>query len=163
MNKIISSVIIALASASLWGGVLDNAWIKGETDKNPLTYKTGEKMKFTLTLSGVEGELPKDTYFLDWKRTDDFGRVEKGRIPLSKEPFKYETSIDKPGFVRLEVFVVDKDSKCYVKQSAGDATTPEGRRAMNAFERRNRRIFFDGGAGAEIEKLRSLKQILKIY
>jgi cephalosporin-C deacetylase-like acetyl esterase len=155
MNKIISSVIIALASASLWGGVLDKAWIKGETDKNPLTYKTGEKMKFTLTLSGVEGELPKDTYFLDWKRTDDFGKVETGRIPLSKKPFKYETSIDKPGFVRLEAFVVDKDSKCYVKQSAGDATTPEGRRAMNAFERRNRRIFFDGGAGAEIEKLRS--------
>lgn len=153
MKKIITSAIFAFTLSPLFAGALDNAWIKGETDKNPLSYKSGETMKFTLSLSGVKEDLPADTYFLDWKRTDDFGKVETGRIPLSKKPFIYETSIDKPGFVRLQAFVVDKDGKRYVKKYTGDTSTPEGRRAMNAFERKNPRVFFDGGAGVDVEKL----------
>ena len=32
------------AAVAAFGGVLDNAWIKGTTDKDPITYKPGEKM-----------------------------------------------------------------------------------------------------------------------
>ena len=46
----------------LTAGLLDNAWIKGTTDKNPLSYKTGEEMVFTLELQGVEGEIPEGEY-----------------------------------------------------------------------------------------------------
>lgn len=153
MKNLILTAVIALASLRIFAGPLDNAWIKGTTDKDPVSYKTGETMNFTLTLMDVEGDIPPDTYFLQWQRSDDFGKFEKGKIPLTKEPFKYEAVLDKPGFVRLEAFVVDKKGRQYVKKFTGDTTTPEGRRAMNAFERKSRRLFFDGGAGADVDKL----------
>ena len=138
-----------------FGGTMDNAWIKGTTDKDPITYKAGEKMTFTLTLEGVEGAVPEDTYFLDWKRSGDDGVVDGGKIPVTGKPFAYETKIEKPGFVRIQASVVDKDGKSYVKKFTGDATTPEGRTAMNRFERQPKTVFFDGGAGADIETLRT--------
>ena len=35
---------ILCAAFPLLAGTLDNAWIKGTTDKNPLSYKPGEGM-----------------------------------------------------------------------------------------------------------------------
>ena len=154
MKKFSIGMFAALACSAVWAGPLDNAWIKGETDKDPVSYKTGEKMVFTLTLSGVEGDLPAGEYFIDWKMSDDYGKTEKGRVALSDTPFKYVASLDKPGFVRLQAWVVDKAGKRYTRKFTGDATTPEGRRAMNEFERRrNKSVFFDGGAGADVGKL----------
>ena len=40
---------LIFAAVAAFGGVLDNAWIKGTTDKDPITYKPGEKMTFTLS------------------------------------------------------------------------------------------------------------------
>ena len=144
-----------LAAGMAFGGALDNAWIKGTTDKDPIAYKPGEKMVFTLSFEGVEGAIPEGEYFLDWKRSGDDGLVDDGKIPVTGKPFIYETKIDKPGFVRIQANVVDKDGKRYVKKFTGDATTPEGKAAMNRFERQNKAIFFDGGAGADIETLRT--------
>lgn len=143
------------AAVAAFGGVLDNAWIKGTTDKDPITYKPGEKMVFTLAVQGLDGELPDGEYFLQWARSGDDGIREDGKEPLTAKPFVYETKIDKPGFVRLQANVVDKDGKRYVKRFTGDTTTPEGKAAMNRFERQNKSVFFDGGAGADIETLRT--------
>ena len=144
-----------LAAGTVFGGALDFAWIKGTTDKDPITYKSGEKMVFTLSFEGVEGAVPEDKYFLDWKRSGDDGLVETGKLAVTGAPFTYETKIDKPGFVRIQANVVDKDGKRYVKKFTGDTTTPEGKAAMNRFERQNKTLFFDGGAGADIESLRT--------
>ena len=143
------------AAVVAFGGVLDNAWIKGTTDKDPITYKPGEKMTFTLSVQGLDGELPGGEYFLQWTRSGDDGIRENGKEPLTAKPFVYETKIDKPGFVRIQANVVDKDGKRYMKQYTGDTTTPEGKAAMNRFERTNRAVFFDGGAGADIETLKT--------
>lgn len=143
----------ALCAGTALGGLLDKAWIKGETDKDPVSYRIGEEMKFTLKAMDIEGALPSGEYFLDWKRSDDFGKVEKGRIPLEQMPFTYKTKLDKAGFVRLEAYVVDKKGRRYTKKFTGDLTTPEGKKAMNAFERMKKAVFFDGGAGAAIETL----------
>ena len=143
----------ALAAFAAFGGVLDNAWIRGTTDKNPLFYKPGEKIVFTLTPQQVEGDLPDGKYFLQWKRSGDDGLQETGAIPFTKAPFVYETKIDKPGFVRLEAYVVDAKGSRYAKKFTGDATTPEGKAAMNRFERQKKSVFFDGGAGVEIDNL----------
>ena len=155
MKKILFALFAfaGLSVDALWAGPLDKAWIKGETDKSPVGYKTGEKMIFSLSLMDVEGAIPADTYFLDWKFSDDFGAADKGRLPLAEMPFKYEAKLDKPGFVRLEAKVVDKDGNPYVKQYMGDTSTAEGQRAKKEFERRRRRVFFDGGAGADVDKL----------
>ena len=148
-------MVVAASALAAFGGALDRAWIKGTTDRDPITYKPGEKMTFTLSFEGVEGAIPEGEYFLDWKRSGDDGLVETGKLAVTAKPFTYETKIDKPGFVRIQAYVVDKDGKRYVKQYTGDTTTPEGKAAMNRFERTNRAVFFDGGAGADIETLRT--------
>ena len=153
--KMTALAISLLATSMAFGGVLDNAWIKGVTDKDPIAYKPGEKMTFTLVAQGLDGDLPAGEYFLEWTRSGDDGIRENGKEPLTAKPFVYETKIDKPGFVRIQANVVDKDGKRYVKQYTGDTTTPEGKAAMNRFERTNRAVFFDGGAGADIETLRT--------
>ncbi len=144
-----TSLCALLSSA----GVLDKAWIKGTTDKNPLAYRHGDEMVFTLELMDVEGDIPAGEYLLSWKRSDDYGNVESGEQPLTSTTFVYKTRLDKPGFVRLEAFVLDKNRKRFEKKFTGDSSTPEGRRAMNAFERARKNVFFDGGAGMEPEKL----------
>ena len=153
MKTFVFASACALAAAVL-GGPLDEAWIKGTTDKDPLTYQPGETVVFTLTPMNVGADLPADTYFIDWKRSDDHGTCEKGRVALAKEPFIYRANLKKPGFVRLEAYVVDKNGKRYVKKFTGDTSTPEGRRAMNAFERQKKNVFFDGSAGVAVDTLR---------
>ena len=142
-----------LAAAAATAGVLDNAWLKGTTDKNPLSYTPYEEMVFTVTPMGLDGDLPEGEYTLEWTFTDDFGRHESGKIPFTTEPFVYRTSLDRPGFVRLQAFVLGPDGKRYVKKFTGDASTPEGKKAMNEFEKKNKSVFFDGGAAVEPERL----------
>ena len=153
--KMTAFAVSLFAVSAAFGGVLDNAWIKGTTDKDPITYKPGEKMVFTLMLQNLDGAVPDGEYFLQWTRSGDDGIRESGKEPLTGKPFVYSTKIDKPGFVRIQANVVDKEGKRYVKKFTGDATTPEGKAAMNRFERQNKAVFFDGGAGADIESLRT--------
>ena len=144
---------IALASAQSAADLLDNAWIKGTTDKDPLTYRAGEEMTFTLTPVGIEGKVPAGEYTLELTRSDDYGNFKTWKEPFTGAPHVYRTSLDKPGFVRLEAYVLGPDGNRVTKKFTGDATTPEGRKAMNAFEKAKKAVFFDGGAGVEIEKL----------
>ena len=144
---------VAFVALSATAGLLDNAWIKATTDKDPVSYKVGEEMVFTLTPMGLDGDVPEGEYSLSLRRSDDFTYGVEEKFPFDGKPFVYKTKIDRPGFVRLEAYVVDKAGKRVKKQFTGDATTPEGRKAMNKFEKAKKDVFFDGGAGAEIEKL----------
>ena len=58
MKKPFVALIASVTFSAVFGGLLDNAWIKGETDKNPVSYKTGEEMRFKLTMMGLEGNIP---------------------------------------------------------------------------------------------------------
>ena len=136
---------------------LENAWLKGTTDKSPISYKPGETMVFTIEPQGVKGEIPAGAYFLKWTRSGDDGVSESGRESFSGKPFVYRTSIAKPGFVRLFAVVVDASGKPFTKKPPkfdGDPSTPEGRRALKKLTRQTKGIFFDGGAGADIDTLR---------
>ena len=160
MKRISIAVLVSLMIAGLFAaGELDNAVLHGETDKaRAIDYRPGETMTFTLTLQGAK-PLPPDTYFIDWKRTGDDGVHESGKVPASlTTPLVIKTKIDKPGFVRLFAVVVDKNGKQYRKSFNGDVSTPEGKKAMNRFERKDKRVFFDGGAGVEPEKLESVPE-----
>ena len=154
IGRIAPVALVAVAChIPLFAGLLDNAWIKGVTDKDPLSYACGEEIVFTLTPMGVEGEIPEGEYKLQWDKSDDYGSQEKGEVPFTSEPFIYKTRLDKPGFVRLTAYVVDRNGKRVEKKFTGDASTPEGRKAMNEFERSNKAVFFDGGAGAAVDSL----------
>ena len=159
--KTLLTVVWAFAAA--WtvqaAGELEDAVLHGETDKaRAIDYKPGETMTFTLQLQGVKS-IPPDTYFISWTRTGDDGKVEKGKSPASlTEPLVIKTKLDQPGFVRIEASIVDKNGKGYRKSFHGDPNTPEGKKALNAFERKDKRVFFDGGAGVEPEKLQSVPE-----
>lgn len=136
------------------GGPLDKAWLKGTTDKDPVSYKVGEDILLTLAPMDVEGEVADGEYFLDWERSGDDGIKDSGRLPFDgKTSVVFTNRLDTPGFFRVFAKVVDKDGNAFQKRFTGDATTPEGKRAMNEFERARKDVFFDGGAGVEIDKL----------
>ena len=135
MKKIGTIVLAAIAALANFthAGALDDAWLKGTTDKSPISYKPGET------------------------RSGDDGVTENGREPFTGKPFVYKTSIAKPGFVRLYAMVVNASGKPFkkkVKEFTGDPSTPEGRHALKKLKRQKRGLFFDGGAGADIDTLR---------
>ena len=119
--------------------LFDSAWIKGVTDGCPVSYRTGDPIRFALTLQNADGVIPNGKYFLEWHRTGDDGLVENGKEPLSTKPFLYATKLLKPGFVRLYAVVVDE----------------KGERMTRTLDGRQGFVFFDGGAGADIEALES--------
>lgn len=152
------AALAAMSVLAAFGGPLDKAWLKGVTDKDPVSYAIGEEITFTVTPQDIGGDLPEGEYFLDWKRSDDFGFVESGKVPLTGKPLVYKGKLDKPGFVRFEVYVVDRKGVRYRKRFTGDSKTPEGRKAMNAFERMKKNVFFDGGAGVAVDKLAAAEE-----
>ena len=154
LKLLVAAACAALGTALFAAGELDDAVLHGETDKaRAIDYAPGETMTFTLTLQRAK-PFPDGAYFIKWKRSGDDGVVEEGKVPASTaKPFVYRTKTDKPGFVRLTAFVVDKDGKRYQKSFHGNPNTPEGKAAMNRFERMDKRVFFDGGAGVQPEKL----------
>ena len=152
--KLTVLTILLLSAAAAFCHPLDKAWVKGVTDRDPLSYGVGEKMTFTLTVEDVAGDLPAGEYFLRWTRSGDDGLREEGKAPLDGKPFVYATKIDKAGFVRLQAHVVDRDGKKYRKPYTGDTSTPAGQAAKRYFERTNS-VFFDGGAGADVASLRT--------
>ena len=155
MSMAFAAAAFASVSSLAHAGALDKAWLKGTTDKAPIYYKPGETMVFTVEPQGIDGELPAGEYFLKWERTGDDGVTDKGQETFTgKQPFVYKTSIATPGFVRLYAEVVDAKGKPYTKKFTGDATTPEGKIAMNKFEKSKKSVFFDGGAVADIDTLK---------
>ena len=148
-----AALAVAFAAASSAAGLLDNAWIKGTTDRDPLTYRAGDEIAFTLTPEGIDGKVPAGEYTLELTRSDDYGNFKTWREPFTGAPHVYRTSLDRPGFVRLEAYVLGPDGNRVTKKFTGDATTPEGRKAMNAFEKAKKAVFFDGGAGVDVDKL----------
>ena len=112
-------------------GFAEQLAFSGTTDKNPLLYKTGEPIKFTVTLVDKEKQnQPVTGRKLVWERKGDDGKTEKGE-GLSDQPLVVTTAISKPGFVRLTVKVLDEKGDVVKQKNA----------------------FFDGGAGADVNKI----------
>ena len=148
------SVLGALALAvSAFAGELDNGFLKGVTDKEKPFYAPGEEMTFTLRLEGVKA-FPPGAWFITWNRSGDDGKRDGGKVPASlTEPLVIKTSLDQPGFVRVRAMLVDEKGNIYQKNIPANALTPDGTRPMNDSEKHDKRIFFDGGAGVQPEKI----------
>lgn len=138
LRKPVTALAVTVGLYAALGAVnWDDAVVIGRTNGEKCFYKAGERMEFTLTLRGVKGELPPNTYFYDWVRTANDGKVERGRAPVEK-PFVYSTKLDIPGFVKLEANVVTADGRRVPKKHLWE-----------------KRVFFQGGAGVDVEKLQS--------
>ena len=104
MKKVVLLTVVAAALAS-WG-----ASLTGATDKNPIGYRPGEAVTFTLTAKGGERVV--------WTRTGDDGREEKGEAKADA-PVVVKTSLDKPGFVRLVAELLDGTGKKVARFDGG--------------------------------------------
>lgn len=133
-----SAAVCCMASAK-------GVWLKGETDRDPLGYKTGEKMTFTLTLEDA-ADLPRGMEVV-WTRTGDDGRKESGRAPAdAAKPVVISTSLDRPGFVRVYADV---------RLADGTPWIPSGKPAKkNRAGNYPDAVYFDGGAGADVAAIR---------
>ncbi|MGI6401247.1 MAG: acetylxylan esterase [Thermoguttaceae bacterium] len=109
MKKLVGLLFIVL-SLTVSSVLAGNITFSGKTDKNPLEYQPGEEMVFTVQC--LDDGQPVDGVNLSWKRTGDDGKTESGSaVSSASEPLTIKTSIDIPGFVRIQVFPCDAKGK----------------------------------------------------
>lgn len=114
------------------------ATLRGTAEKT--FAKAGEPIRFTLRLDDAY-DIPEGKYFIRWRMFDDDGKKSEGKEPLPlAKPLVLEDTLAKPGFVRVSACVVDANGK-EVRAHA---------------KRSNERVFFEGGAGADVDRVRSL-------
>lgn len=144
--KRLAAVILAVAAVCCVSAaekkVDSGSRVFGKTDKNPIAYKVGEEIVFTIT--PVVKNLPEGKYFVSWQLTADnqAAPAQKGKADASKGAFEIKTKMSKPGFVRVVARMVDAKGKVVKRFKGG-----------KSFE-----VAFNGGAGVEIEKLQGTKE-----
>jgi cephalosporin-C deacetylase-like acetyl esterase len=113
---------------------------RGETEK--AFFAPGETMKFTFDVNYGDQPAPEKPYTLKWTRTGDDGKKANGNeAVVPGQPIVVTTSMDQPGFVRIQAVLVDNKGRMVKKKNN------QGKLAN---------IDFDGGAGVEIEKLQAV-------
>lgn len=128
LSSLLALALVCVAYAA--GGTLSLKWT---TDKEPVSYRVGEPMKFALQL--LDDDQPVAGKTIKWVRTGDDGLSIQGEaVSSTSVPLTITTSIRKPGFVRLEISIFNADGS--PEKSASDGP-----------------VKFHGGAGAEPEKL----------
>jgi len=127
-------LVLALLTMS---GVQAAPWLKGTTDRDPLTYKVGEEITFTVTLE--EAKAFPEGVSAKWTRTGDDGVRADGTWD-GKAPLTVKTKLSREGFVRLQVEPQRlKDGKPWKAEGASHP------------------VFFDGGAAADVASLKQAK------
>lgn len=121
---------------------LANLKLKASTDKaNPIDYAEGETIRFDFRLDGA-GELPENLRpaYVVWERTGDDGVGVSGTNAITASAgFSVSTSLEIPGFVRMEAYLAGPDKEKVVY--------------MNRFGKASA-ITFTGGAGVATEKMK---------
>ena len=123
----------------------NKASLTGTLDREQALFAPGEEMAFNL-VADFQGQEPSNDYFITWERTGDDGVKDSGKAKVGPEPLVIKTSLDRPGFVRILAYLVDKNGKRVTKKVM--------RRGKEAQEN----LFFDGGAGVDIDKLQGVPE-----
>jgi cephalosporin-C deacetylase-like acetyl esterase len=122
-------------AGSIFAGPVSVEW---STDKEPLSYKSGDKVTFNVKLL-QDGKVFSGKN-LKWKRTGDDGKTESGEaVSSAGQSLKITTSAEQPGFVRVEIAVLNADGSP-IKDDKGKP------------------LKFEGGVGIEPEKLTSVPE-----
>ena len=134
-------ICVFLLPGSLLAGEFS---IHGATDKQVAIYKPGEKMEFTLRV--FEGATAVAGKTLKWTRSGDDGKSDKGEGVATESGLKITTSLDTPGFVRIQAQAFGEDGKKLQGFVGGWGANKNGD------------IFFDGGACVEPEKIQAAQE-----
>ena len=106
----------------------------GNSERNPLEYKVGDELKFTIDLKYTGKPYSADDYVVIWKRSGDDGIVRIGRFSPKQLPYTFTEKFTKPGFIRYRAELHKKGGKMIRSGKRG--------------------VFFDGSAGANIRELK---------
>ena len=87
----------------------------GNTEKDPLSYKTGEEIVFNVVLL-KDGERTGGQRLVWTCEGDDGRRLEGEAVASATEPLIVRTRLDRPGFVHLQVSVLDENGKPILPQ-----------------------------------------------
>ena len=112
----------------------DKCLLVGDSERNPLSYKVGDELKFTIDLKYSGAPYTADDYVVIWKRSGDDGIVRIGRLSPKQLPYTFTDTFTKPGFIRYRAELHKKGGKM--------------------LRGRKRAIFFEGSAGANVRELR---------
>ena len=82
--------------------------IIGKTNKSALSYQSGEEMIFTFKMDFAS--VKPGNYFLSYVRRGDDNKSFSGKVPAD-QTLTVKTSLDKPGFVSVDVTLVDAKGK----------------------------------------------------
>ena len=149
MKKLLLSVVFGLALALPCFAAqlseknpetLANVRIVGKTNKPFLSYKPGEEMVFTFTLDTGK-DLPGNWNF-HYRRGGDDNNIYTGKAPVN-QPLVVKTSLNKTGFVYVEVTLHDANGK----RIYSETVLPNKARRKNT-------IIFAAGAAVEPESLK---------
>ena len=130
--------VLGVLAADLDAGKLT---LKGRTTKAEPFYTIYEPIEFLIELDLGGQELEKG-YMLEWKCVGDDGCEQQGRAPAT-EPLRVSAVLDRPGFVRVTARLLDP---------FGQVVTVPGKNGDAG------RVFFDGGAGVDVDQIRSLPE-----
>ncbi len=111
--------------------------IIGKTNKSALSYQPGEEMVFTFKMDYATAKPGK--YFLSYLRRGDDNKKFSGKVPAD-QTLTVKTSLDRPGFVSVNVVLVDEKGKPVRLELPNGKKTP-------------RTINYYAGAGVQPEKL----------
>ena len=138
MKKVILTAALTtlLSIVSQGAEDLSHIFITGSTNKPALSYKAGEEMIYTF--KAEMGKTSPKGYFLSYERKGDDGVTFKGKVSAS-EVLTVKTSLDRRGFVSVNVFLVDEKGKVVTR----------GNKVRNPY----RRIGYYAGTAVEPEKL----------
>ncbi|MBQ6472459.1 MAG: acetylxylan esterase [Victivallales bacterium] len=125
--------LLFFLAAAAFGDFYPQLEIIGETNRSALSYQPGEEMTYTFRLEPRES-IPENC-FLSYVRRGDDGKTFSGKAPAT-ETLTVKTSLDQPGFVNVEVKLVDSADKPILRDDksgnasriayyAGTAVKPE--------------------------------------
>ncbi len=132
-------LLLALSTLSAYAGEL---LLLGKNDQASPFYEPGQEMTFEVRL--VQDGQPVTGKRLTWERTGDDGLVQKGEAVSAEEPLVITTSTEEPGFVRILVTALDDNDKPFMH--------------YNEKRKRDEKVQFDGGAGVQPQKLKSIPE-----
>ena len=111
--------------------------IIGKTDKSALSYQPGEEMVFTFNMDFATAKPGK--YFLSYVRRGDDHKSFSGKVPAG-QTLTVKTSLDRPGFVSVDVTLVDAKGKAVLLE------LPDGKKMQ-------RTVNYYAGTAVQPEKL----------
>ena len=125
MTACLISVAFVSCVTTAMAGTISCDW---STDKEPVSYSPNDPITFKVQLANDGKPLAGKT--LEWLRTGDDGKSAKGEaVSSGTQPVEITTTLDKPGFVRLELSVLNADGSP-VRDDKGEAVKFEGGAAV---------------------------------